>query len=452
MTHFLILQLSVLSLLPIAMAPNRGSALKKVSVSFAIFHFVLAQFLWMSGSDLKSGLSFLDPIFDVNAINIHMIPFLSFLNMLILVGTPARFVEKNMMDQIHLNGFFALLLMTTKSPLLLALIWLIYPLPVVWSLYERYGKKQNFFLSYQLVSGILGAISIYFGHMGIGHANLLMEAFFFIAIIIRIGLFPFHLWIPKLYEKTTFGVALSFLQPQIATIMLFKVVIAGKLPTFLYPLHILAGITCLYAAIVAIRQTSLRKTFGYLSLSYNALGIVGIGMMSQAIHQPLNEYSQMGYVGAILVILSVGLAHTSFGVALWNTEARRGYLSLDQYHGSKTPLLSLVVLILGLTSIGFPGTMAFVAEDLVFHSVLEDQPWIGVMLVVATAINGINVLRLNYKLFAGARREYGEGDLNLREKALFFTICIFLILGGIFPSFMVNQTHSAVMKVQQKHR
>ena len=72
MTHFLILQLLVLSLLPIAMAPNRGSALKKVSVSFASFHFVLAQFLWLAGSDLNSDLSFLEPIFDVNAINIHI--------------------------------------------------------------------------------------------------------------------------------------------------------------------------------------------------------------------------------------------------------------------------------------------------------------------------------------------------------------------------------------------
>jgi NADH-quinone oxidoreductase subunit M len=452
MSHFLILQLLILSLLAPWMTPVRGKALKSISVSFAFFHFAISLAIWFFNDNSLSHSPWLNASFDVQHFTLLLIPFVSLVNLLILVGVPARFIEKNMYDQIHIGTFFAILLLTAKSSSLIALAWLLYPLPMVWSLYERYGI-QKFFWSYQFGSGLLGFIAIYFGDLfNAPHPSFVMSLIFVIAFMMRVGLFPFHMWVPRVHEKTPFGISLSFVQPQIASLLLLKLVLSNKLHDYVYFIHVVAGFTCLYAAVIGLRQGTLRRAFSYLSLSYSALAIVGIGMISQDIKMPLTETSQMGFVGAMLVIMSVGLAHTAFGVALWNTESRRGFLSLEIYHGSRTPLLALAVLILGLTSIGFPGTMAFVAEDLVFHAVLEDKPFIGVMLVMATAINGISVLRVNYKLFGGAFREYGEGDLNQREKALFFTICIFLILGGILPSFMVNHTHKAVLELHQNQR
>ena len=93
------------------------------------------------------------------------------------------------------------------------------------------------------------------------------------------------------------------------------------------------------------------------------------------------------------------------GLTLRALEARVGRLSLDRYHGlyEHCPLLAVCFLVTGLASVGFPGALGFVAADLLIEGAVASNIFIGVGLVLATALNGIAILRAYFSLFTGAR-------------------------------------------------
>src|SRR5690606_14266844 len=128
----------------------------------------------------------------------------------------------------------------------------------------------------------------------------------------------------------------------------------------------------------------------------------------------------VGQAGALLLWLSVGLALTGLMLAAAAVEARCGRLDLKGSAGlaARTPILARAFLLLGLAGVGLPGTLGFVSEDLLFHGVLEAFPQVGVLIVVATAMNGFNVLRLYFAVFHGPPRAAPPvGDALPRERA-----------------------------------
>ena len=117
-------------------------------------------------------------------------------------------------------------------------------------------------------------------------------------------------------------------------------------------------------------------------------------------------------------------------------EARRGPLSLQRFAGGyeRKPLLAVCFLLLGLASVGFPGTLGFVGQEALVHGVVSDFPYLGFAVLVASMLNGIAVLRTYFVLFCG-RLEPGRltQSLRAREQLGFVTLAALLVAGGLFP-------------------
>ena len=65
-------------------------------------------------------------------------------------------------------------------------------------------------------------------------------------------------------------------------------------------------------------------------------------------------------------------------------------------------MLAVCFLLTGLASVGFPGTLGFVATEILVDGAIEANPYVGVGVAVAAAINGIAVVRAYFRLFTGA--------------------------------------------------
>jgi NADH:ubiquinone oxidoreductase subunit 4 (subunit M) len=91
-------------------------------------------------------------------------------------------------------------------------------------------------------------------------------------------------------------------------------------------------------------------------------------------------------------------------------------------------------LMMGLASVGFPMTLGFIAEDLLVQGAVMDQPIFAFILIAATALNGMNVMRCFFKLFSGRRVHTGEPDLTKRESRALSVVLLLLLLGGLAPS------------------
>jgi NADH-quinone oxidoreductase subunit M len=93
---------------------------------------------------------------------------------------------------------------------------------------------------------------------------------------------------------------------------------------------------------------------------------------------------------------------------------------------------------LGFASVGFPLTMGFVAEDLLVQGTVDQFPMLGLSLVVATAFNGVSVLRAFFYLFTGSRKSQSEPDLSRRETYVFGVAIAGLLINGLLPGPLVS--------------
>ncbi len=131
-------------------------------------------------------------------------------------------------------------------------------------------------------------------------------------------------------------------------------------------------------------------------------------------------------------------------------EARFGRLSLTEYHGlyEHAPMLAIFFLLTGLASVGFPCTVGFISTELLVDSVVEANLYAGIGVLIASALNGISVLRAYLLLFTGARHASSVPlTIGTRERFAVLTLSTLILLGGIFPQPGVTTREEAAAEI-----
>ena len=116
-----------------------------------------------------------------------------------------------------------------------------------------------------------------------------------------------------------------------------------------------------------------------------------------------------------------------------------------------TPLLAAFFLLIGLASIGLPGTNGFVGEFLVLIGAYESNlRWYTVI-----ATSGV-ILSAVYMLWMFQRVMFGEldnpknqklTDLNAREVAIMVPLVALIFIMGIYPTPFIDKMAPAIDKV-----
>ena len=246
------------------------------------------------------------------------------------------------------------------------------------------------------------------------------------AIVIRKGAFPFHSWIPALSSHAGPAAPALLVGPQVGAFVLVRVAIplfpealADALPI----IGRVALLAALYGSVVGLAGSDLRRVYGWLVVSQSSLVLVGLECTDAD-----------GIAGGLVLWLSAGLALTALGVVIEGVEARIGMRSLDRFAGLRAPRLGALFLLLGLASVGLPGTLGFVAEDLLVHGVLESYPGIGAVIILATAANGFSVMRAFVRTFYGpVDRDVAVSDVLPRESLVLGGAVVLLVVAGMWP-------------------
>ncbi|MDQ6676096.1 MAG: NADH-quinone oxidoreductase subunit M [Acidobacteriota bacterium] len=250
---------------------------------------------------------------------------------------------------------------------------------------------------------------------------------FFLAFAIKLALFPLHTWLPDSYNAA----------PAAAAIMLAAVM--AKMGTYsilrfclpFFPsasrrcapwIVILAIITIIYGALVALVQPNIKRLVAYSSMSH--IGFVVLGIFS---------FTQLGLDGAVYQMLSHGVTTGALFLLIGFLEQRRGTTQIADYGGlaAVAPWFSTAFLIATLASIGLPILNNFVGEFLVLQGTAQAYfPW------AAWAALGI-ILSACYMLWMYQRVFYGEArelipDLNLREWACILPLVAMMFWMGIY--------------------
>lgn len=322
----------------------------------------------------------------------------------------------------------ALTAVATDVPAVIVAAWL-GSTWVAWSeVRERAGgtATAQLFASYHAASSaclLAGTAALAAGFGGAGVALLI------VGIAIREAVLPLHSWLPAFVAAMPLGIVVAFVAPQLGVYAHLSLLAAG-IPTHLASSIAAVGAsTAVVAAGLGIVQHDPRRALAFLVISQT--GLVAFG---------LENHSPVALTGALATWQVLALATAGFAMTLAAIEARRGSLSLREPSGNfaRTPRMAVAFLVLGFASVGFPTTFGFVAEDLLVQGSVAEHPVLGFVLIVATALNGITVMRAFLFLFSGSSCHAGEVDLRRREIRAVTAVMALLLLAGLFPQPVVS--------------
>ncbi len=254
------------------------------------------------------------------------------------------------------------------------------------------------------------------------------------AVLLRKGIFPFHRATLGAFERMPLPAVGLTLNSHLGGYLLIRFVIP-RFPAlsaeWLPHLSILALVTSVFMALAALGERQPRRLLGLLWISQGSFILAGLATNSQA-----------GITGALMQWWVVAFAMTGMMSVYASLEARTSSVrSPDEFLGlaAHAPRLGVFFTICGLALVGLPGTLGFVAEDLLFHGALEAHPLLGVALPVATALNAISVLRLLATLFMGRRAIHVPPvpDALPRERLALSLAVGLLIFGGLMPALLI---------------
>src|SRR5688500_3155262 len=201
---------------------------------------------------------------------------------------------------------------------------------------------------------------------------------FFIAFAIKAPLVPFHTWLPDSGSEAPIGgaVLLVGVLDKVGTFgfLRYCLPLFPDASRFFAPyVLVLAVAGILYAALLAMGQSDMKRLVSYTSISH--FGFIALGIFA---------FTTEAATGAVLYMVNHGIATGLLFIVVGMVIARGGSRQIGDYGGvaSKAPVLAGVFLLAGLASLALPGTNSFVSEFLVLIGSFPTRP---VFTIIATA-------------------------------------------------------------------
>jgi len=384
----------------------------------------------------------------IDGITAAFMPYVAIVELAILLVAPKRFLDAAATTRILLGAAATFAIFSTAHPLVLVLLWIATALPTWISTRGTPGGRPaaRVFAIAMLTSLVcvsLGTLLMLVdppwerGCGVVGNAGGWLVA---LAVLVRKGIVPFHSWYPALFSGAPMSTALAATMPQIAAYTAVRLLIGHAdhgegVAVELVALSQLALVTAAYGGALAVVQRDLRGLIGTLAMSQSALVLAGL---AGKLPMELN--------GAFCIWISSGLALTGIGLVAWALESRAGPLSLETPQGRfrDSPTLAALFLLFGLASIGLPGTLSFVADDLIVSGSLDDRLHAGLLVIASTVLSGIAIMRAWFMIFGGPAAVDGPRHLILpRERVALTALLVPLFVLGMFPSPLVRSLERA---------
>jgi NADH-quinone oxidoreductase subunit M len=268
---------------------------------------------------------------------------------------------------------------------------------------------------------------------------------FVIAALVRMGVVPFHSWLPVSLERGSLLCVAFLVSMRTGLYLLARVVIPGFPEAAHAAMAALVGLSLFsacYGALAAFGQHDLRRMVGFLIVSQS--GIMLTGLVFGDSH---------AVSGTLLYWVGFAVATTGLVLMVASLSARTGVSDMREFGGlvARVPRLSACFFLFGLATIAIPGSVAFVAEDMLLHGALEAHPLLTLVMILAMVLNAITVVRAFARTFLGAsepRRELGTlEDLLPRERLTAVVLLLTLVAAGLFPQPLIAMQEQAAARI-----
>ena len=233
-------------------------------------------------------------------------------------------------------------------------------------------------------------------HLGVWPGRWLFLGFFF-AFAVKAPMWPVHTWLPDAASegRPATAVLLVGVLDKVGTFGMVRFCLqmfpeASKWATPV--IIVLALISIIYGALVAIGQTDMMRLIAYTSVSHFGFIVLGIFAMTTTSQAGADLYMvNHGFTTAALFLFG------GFLVARGRSRDLRDYGGWQRV----TPVLAGVFLIAGLSALSLPGMNSFISEFLVMVGTFQRYKVAGGVAALGVILAALYVLLLYKNVFTG---------------------------------------------------
>ncbi len=377
--------------------------------------------------------------------------FFSFLFLLLVFLCPSNLYYVQKVSLLFLVQFALSLLLLSAHlvTFFLALALLIIPFAIELRLRHATPRQTRFFLFFQAAKLLLLAAafvslyadlplkaqpSFYALHELASllpnlKVSLLTSILFALALFFQIGLAPLHLPSLLLFQKARYSALMAYLfsHALLSSTLFFG---SAYLLHLLQPLRevllVVFLLNAFYFSLISLTQNTLRSLALYQYLSFLSLGMTLFLTPNRShLHHSTIEL-------AMLTVVFGG----ALGV-LWLAESRLDVTRIAQYQGlaRRLPSLAAFFFLLVLTALGFPGTIGYIAEELILQTRFNHDAVQGFSALIVIGLNAWVMFRSFSRIFLGPVAYLPHFDISLkpREYIAFLGFVLLIIINGFVP-------------------
>jgi NADH-quinone oxidoreductase subunit M len=281
--------------------------------------------------------------------------------------------------------------------------------------------------------------------LGAGTVGSLALLAFVIGFGIKTPVFPFHTWLPPAHvdAPAPASAILAGILLKMGTYGMIRMPLQMMPEAFArwaLPIGIVAVVSILWGAFVALGQTNLKRRIAYTSVNHMGYTVLGIAAAGSALGTEAAR--SMALTGAIVEMIAHGLITGSLFLIAGVFWRRREDYALGHYGGlaEEAPRLTGLAALASFASLGLPGLAGFVAEIHIFVGAFGVWPWLAAVGLIGILITAALFLQMLRMLFFGspATKQPAFPDLSRAELAVLCALLALVVLIGVWPAWLLD--------------
>lgn len=254
---------------------------------------------------------------------------------------------------------------------------------------------------------------------------------FFLAYAIKIPIIPFHTWQPDTYSTapTQGTMLLSGIMLKMGLYSLLRwllPIVPSGVAEYTPIVIALCFIGVVYASVIAIMQTDIKKLFAYSSIAH--VGLIAAGIFA---------LNMQGFQGALIQMLAHGINVVGLFYCADIIIKRTGNSDINNLGGIRalSPRFAFYFLVIVLGSVALPLTNGFIGEFMLLFGLFEYNSWAAFTAGTTIILGAVYMLRMYQKVMLGNVNENVTVFENLKwnEELVLAAITLLIFTFGIFP-------------------
>lgn len=261
---------------------------------------------------------------------------------------------------------------------------------------------------------------------------------FIIGFAFKVAAFPFHMWVPDVYQgsptnvtalMSTGGKAAAFSS---LIIVLIPLSATGLTKNIFSPfIAVIAALSMIYGSIVAIAQTDIKRMLAYSSIAHAGYMLIGI-----------SAGNATGFAGIIFYLAAYTFMNLgAFGIVALIEGKEDANLGINSYSGlgNRNRFLAALLAVFMFALSGIPPFAGFFGKYYVFISAIKaNQTWLAIVGVISSVISVYFYLRIVVLMYFKEIENYFIIQKSNTALLGIVISALIVILLGIFPGSVIQ--------------